>query len=165
MKHTLWGDVEMSQCVMKILSWNIRRLGKKGKQGKIRKLLKERNVDMVLLQETKKPKISEVEIRSMWLRDKMEFLTVDSEGSAGGLLCVWDPDVFQISESCSNRRFILLSGALPGFVDQLLLWWAGGKMEMKIWSAISLAVLWSIWKLRNECIFKSSTQTGLSCVS
>lgn len=53
-----------------------------------------------------------------------------------------------------------IQGALPGAVDQLLLWWAGGKvkkMEREIWSAIPLVVLWSIWKLRNECIFRSST--------
>ena len=46
----------------------------------------------------------------MWVRVVVEFLAVDSEGSAGGLLSVWDPDVFQISESCSNKRFFLLLG-------------------------------------------------------
>ncbi|KAL7161870.1 hypothetical protein ACSBR2_042363 [Camellia fascicularis] len=42
----------------------------------------------------------------------MEFLSVDPEGIAGGLLCIWDPDIFQLSGSCCNRRFILLSGTL-----------------------------------------------------
>ncbi|KAL7216522.1 hypothetical protein ACSBR1_028464 [Camellia fascicularis] len=46
----------------------------------------------------------------------MEFMVVDAEGRAGGLLCIWDPNVFQISECCSNRGFILLSGtALKSF--------------------------------------------------
>ncbi|GMQ10097.1 hypothetical protein CsSME_00053236 [Camellia sinensis var. sinensis] len=42
----------------------------------------------------------------------MEFMAVDSEGSTGGLLCIWDPDIFQISECCNNRRFIIQSGDL-----------------------------------------------------
>ncbi|CAL5392116.1 unnamed protein product [Camellia sinensis] len=42
----------------------------------------------------------------------MEFLCVDSEGSSGGLLCIWDPGVFQMSDCCSNRSFIMISGTL-----------------------------------------------------
>ncbi|XP_028086676.1 uncharacterized protein LOC114287494 [Camellia sinensis] len=111
MKYICWGAVEVYVCVvMKILSWNIKGQGKKMKQSKLKKLFQKRNVDMVLLQETKKSEISKVEIKSMWVRDKVELLAVDSEGSAGGLLCVWDLDVFPISESCSNKRFLLLSG-------------------------------------------------------
>lgn len=42
----------------------------------------------------------------------MEFLAIDSIGLSGGLLCIWDPEVFQLQACCSNRRFILLSGTL-----------------------------------------------------
>ncbi|XP_028098838.1 uncharacterized protein LOC114298468 [Camellia sinensis] len=50
-------------------------------------------------------------------------------------------------------------GAIPSSVDHLLVWWAGQmmkKMERKIWSAIPLVVLWSIWKHRNECVFRAA---------
>ncbi|KAL7220774.1 hypothetical protein ACSBR2_013629 [Camellia fascicularis] len=97
---------------MKFFSWNVRGLGRKEKRGKVKKLLKERNVDMVLFQETKKSEISEDEVRSVWFRAKMEFMVVDAVGSAGGLLCIWDQDVFQVKDCCSNKRFILLSGTL-----------------------------------------------------
>ncbi|XP_028126564.1 uncharacterized protein LOC114323215 [Camellia sinensis] len=110
---TSWGNVlELSWLFMKILSWNARGLGRKEKRGKVKKLLKERNIDIVLLQETKKAELTEDEVRSVWGRDKMEFMVVDAVGSAGGLLCIWDPDVFQLTECCSNRRFILLSGTI-----------------------------------------------------
>ncbi|GMQ07199.1 hypothetical protein CsSME_00051495 [Camellia sinensis var. sinensis] len=33
----------------------------------------------------------------------MEYMSVDLEGSAGGLLCIWDPAVFQLSSCCCNR--------------------------------------------------------------
>ncbi|CAL5331098.1 unnamed protein product [Camellia sinensis] len=45
--------------------------------------------------------------------------------------------------------------ALPGSVNDLLQWWAGvnlSKLERKIWNSILFAVLWSVWKLRNEVV-------------
>ncbi|KAL7259613.1 hypothetical protein ACSBR1_005492 [Camellia fascicularis] len=51
------------------------------------------------------------------------------------------------------------SRALPDVVEKVFLWWDGAKVrkpEKVIWKSIPLAVLWSIWKLRNECKFKNS---------
>ncbi|XP_028119190.1 uncharacterized protein LOC114316706 [Camellia sinensis] len=87
-------------------------MGRKEKRSKIKKIVMERQVDIALFQETKKSKLTEEDVRSVWARGKMEYMGMDAEGSAGGLLCIWDPDIFQIKECCSNRRFILLSGTL-----------------------------------------------------
>ncbi|XP_028118140.1 uncharacterized protein LOC114315728 [Camellia sinensis] len=97
---------------MKLLSWNVRGIGKPEKRGRIKRLLKDRHIDIVFLQETKKMVVSDNLARGLWGRRKMEFLSVDPEGTARGLLCMWDPDVFQLSGSCCNRRFILLSDTL-----------------------------------------------------
>ncbi|XP_028060814.1 uncharacterized protein LOC114264401 [Camellia sinensis] len=97
---------------MKLLSWNVRGIGKPEKRGRIKRLLKERHIDIVFLQETKKIVVSDNLARGLWGQRKMEFLSVDPEGTIGGLLCIWDPDIFQLSSSCCNRRFILLSGTL-----------------------------------------------------
>ncbi|XP_028077223.1 uncharacterized protein LOC114279208 [Camellia sinensis] len=94
------------------MSWNVRGLGKLEKRGRIRKLIYERNVDIVLLQETKQASITENVVRALWGKRNMEFMAVGSEGTAGGLLCIWDPDFFQLVDCCSNRRFVLLSGIL-----------------------------------------------------
>ncbi|GMP75938.1 hypothetical protein CsSME_00032846 [Camellia sinensis var. sinensis] len=55
-----------------ILVWNIRGIGRSEKKRKIRKLLKERNVDIFLIQETKKKDILVTEVRAMWVRDRIE---------------------------------------------------------------------------------------------
>lgn len=50
-------------------------------------------------------------------------------------------------------------GALPDTVEKVLLWWDGAKLmkqEKVIWKSIPLAVLWYVWKLRNECKFRNS---------
>ncbi|XP_028068302.1 uncharacterized protein LOC114270872 [Camellia sinensis] len=49
-------------------------------------------------------------VRSLWLSENFEFMVVDSDGSAGGLICVWNPEVFQLKDCCSTKNFILLSG-------------------------------------------------------
>lgn len=98
--------------LMKWLSWNIRGLGRPEKMRKIRKLLADRKIDMALFQETKKASISSVDIKRLWPRDNFEFMAVDAEGRAGGLLCIWDPDVFQLSDCCSNRSYLLLAGTV-----------------------------------------------------
>ncbi|XP_028102995.1 uncharacterized protein LOC114302203 [Camellia sinensis] len=48
---------------------------------------------------------------------------------------------------------------LPGSVNGLLNWWDGcrmKKLEKKIWKVLLLAILWSTWKHRNDCIFNGS---------
>ncbi|XP_028073507.1 uncharacterized protein LOC114275726 [Camellia sinensis] len=92
--------------MMKLLTWNVRGLERKEKKSKIKRLLKDRGIDIALFKETKKAFMSEKEIKEIWARDRMEYTTVDAEGSAGGLLCIWDPRVFQMSSCCCNRRKI-----------------------------------------------------------
>ncbi|XP_028055424.1 uncharacterized protein LOC114259592 [Camellia sinensis] len=72
----------------------------------------------------------------------MEFMSVDPVGTVGGLLCIWDPDVFQLSGSCYNRRFILLSSTLYNSFDCVLLnvyvpndqKLKHLKVELKVWN-------------------------------
>lgn len=98
--------------LMKMLSWNVRGLRRVEKRRRIKSLIKEKEVDMVLLQETKLAAVSLDMVRSLWYRDQVEFLEVVASGSAAGLLCIWDPAVFSLSACYSEKRFILLSGSL-----------------------------------------------------
>ncbi|KAL7197863.1 hypothetical protein ACSBR2_020393 [Camellia fascicularis] len=47
---------------MKLLSWNVRGLGKAKKKGRIRKLLRERQVEIALFQETKNPQFQSMKL-------------------------------------------------------------------------------------------------------
>lgn len=52
-----------------------------------------------------------------------------------------------------------LSWCIPGSVEDLLQWWSGISQKAKvkeIWKVAPLAMLWSVWKLRNECVFKEA---------
>ncbi|XP_028099375.1 uncharacterized protein LOC114298914 [Camellia sinensis] len=104
---------------MKLLSWNIRGLGKPEKKGRIKGLLKDKHVDIVFFQETKKAVDSENAARKLWGCRNMEFMSVDPVGSVGGLLCIWDPSVFQLSR-WAGFRIVQKSKQL--------------KLELKIWN-------------------------------
>lgn len=93
--------------VMKIMSWNVRGLGRSDKRSRVKLLIKERRVDVLLLQETKKSNIDEIFVRFIWSWEKMEFMAVDSDGSARELLSIWNPNVFLLSDCCCNRHIFV----------------------------------------------------------
>ena len=77
--------------MMKLLLWNVKGLGRKEKMSKIKSMLKAREVDIALFQETKKVSMSENEVNELWARESMNFICVDTDRTTGGLLCIWDP--------------------------------------------------------------------------
>lgn len=103
---------------MKIQSWNVRGIGRPEKMRKVKKILAERRVDIVLLQETKKSEVNSELVKTIWPGDYFEFMSVDAIGRAGGLLCTWNPDVFQLKASCYNHNFLLLSGMIKNIMKQ-----------------------------------------------
>ena len=50
---------------------------------------------MVFLQETKTTVVTESFVRSLWKDNNFEYVEVDSDGRSGGMICAWDPGVFQ----------------------------------------------------------------------
>ncbi|XP_028105561.1 uncharacterized protein LOC114304603 [Camellia sinensis] len=72
---------------------------------------------MVLLQETKRSNIDGSVVRSLWPSDSVEYMEVDAEGSAGGILCIWNPMTFSLQECCCSRNFILLVGIMHSCIN------------------------------------------------
>lgn len=95
---------------MKILSWNVKGLGRLEKRGKIKRQVRKRCVDVLFLQETKRSSMDVYFVKTIWPYEEIKFMLVDSEGSAGGLLCIWRPQVFELQDCYSRKNFIISSG-------------------------------------------------------
>lgn len=100
----------MCNFYMILLSWNIRGLRRPEKRSKVKSLVRVRKVDVLLIQETKRSSVDDNFVKSLWPWEELEYMEVGADGSAGGLLCLWNPQIFELKECCSARSFVILAG-------------------------------------------------------
>lgn len=70
---------------------------------------------MVFVQETKLESVERIEIQRIWGSSYMEFTSSSAVGAYGGLLIIWNNDIFKEENAIIQRHFIVLQGALYGF--------------------------------------------------
>ena len=75
---------------MKIFSWNISGSGSPFKRRAIKEAICEADLDIVVLQETKKEEINRRFVGSIWRSRFKEWLVLLAIGSAGGILIMWN---------------------------------------------------------------------------
>ena len=79
---------------MKVMSMNTRGLGSDDKKGWIKSIRQKECPDMIALQETKCGVINEFVIEDMWGCKNFGYVQKEAIGKSGGLLFVWDSNVF-----------------------------------------------------------------------
>lgn len=68
------------------------------------------------------------------------------------LLCLFAQKLWSIVIDWWGSQWVSL-------VNELLHWWFGFKFrkkELRIWNAILIVVVWSLWRHRNECLFRGA---------
>ncbi|KAK2421839.1 DNA-(apurinic or apyrimidinic site) endonuclease [Trifolium repens] len=91
---------------MKIVSWNVRGLGRVDKRKEVRKLVGEKNPLIVCLQETKLQACDDFLCKSVWGDSPCSFSFRPSAGASGGLLTIWDTTEVEVWSSI-NRDHVL----------------------------------------------------------
>lgn len=97
---------------MKILSYNVRGLGKKAKRREIRELLRKHRIDFCCIQETKMSNIGERFCKSVWGDQNIGWAAMDAEGSSGGILSIWNDNIFSLTSSWFTRGVLITNGFL-----------------------------------------------------
>jgi len=92
---------------MKFTTWNIRGIGNRRKQRYLSNRMKEEKLDMVFIQETKCSMEKIRDIHNKWLF-KYEYLEVQENHSAGGILTLWDPQKLGILDVEASRYYLSL---------------------------------------------------------
>ncbi|KAH7864902.1 hypothetical protein Vadar_031844 [Vaccinium darrowii] len=105
---------------MKIISWNIRGLGSSVKKRFLSKLIKEREPDIVMIQETKLETIERKTAQKLWGSTEVGFTESGAIGASGGILILWNKELFKPQSITTNRHFIIVTGVLIDFECTLL---------------------------------------------
>ena len=75
---------------IKILSWNVRDVNDPDKRKVIKNFLRIHKADLVCLQETKVQQMNIDMVRSLGVGRFLNWKALNAEGSAGGILLLWD---------------------------------------------------------------------------
>ncbi|GJS74273.1 RNA-directed DNA polymerase, eukaryota [Tanacetum coccineum] len=128
----------------------IKGLDSKAKKDWIRELTNKHKISFLSLQETKKEFFTDLEIKYFW--GNYQFAHVESEalGLSGGILCVWDSNIFQKTPS----YYLIISLLCYGKVLANLSGKGGNMYLVKSWDETihKLKKRLSIWKLKTLSI-------------
>ncbi|GJS31326.1 RNA-directed DNA polymerase, eukaryota [Tanacetum coccineum] len=107
---------------MNCLSLNIQGLGSKAKKDWIRELTTKHKVSFLSLQETKKESFSDLEVKYFWGNYQFDHIVSEALGYSGGILCVWDSNVFHKQHHIIFDNFVALYGTwIPSKIQLLII--------------------------------------------
>nr|GEZ08616.1 RNA-directed DNA polymerase, eukaryota [Tanacetum cinerariifolium]GEZ08954.1 RNA-directed DNA polymerase, eukaryota [Tanacetum cinerariifolium] len=116
-KHKVGGSIldlidelETSKILDEFLSLNIQGLGNKAKRRWINELCHKHKINFVTLQETKAENIDLCSIKELWGNLFFDHVVGSSIGCSGGIVCVWDPNMFVKDHVSKSDYFVALMG-------------------------------------------------------
>ena len=84
---------------LRILSWNVRGVNDPEKRKVIKNFIRMQRVDMICLQETKVQEMNTEMVRSLGVGRFLDWTALNAEGSAGGILLIWDKRRIRLVDS------------------------------------------------------------------
>lgn len=99
---------------MNYLSFNIKGAGGSDKAAKVRKLKRDFNLSFIAIQETQFCNWSEDKCGKFWDSSSFDKVWVDAVGRSGGLLSMWNSNLFNASDRVVGQNFILVGGSIRG---------------------------------------------------
>ncbi|KAL8479964.1 hypothetical protein ACS0TY_026780 [Phlomoides rotata] len=110
-----WNQMNKeSEITAEIFSFNVRGLGKKGKKREIMEMLSKRKIDIGCFQETKVVEMKKSICKSFWGVSKFDWACKELEGRAGGILTIWNDEVFCKTSSWFTKGMLIANGFWRG---------------------------------------------------
>ncbi|XP_057811358.1 uncharacterized protein LOC131025575 [Salvia miltiorrhiza] len=95
---------------MIVISYNVRGLGSFVKQKDCGDLIRVEKADLCFIQETKLESLSVSICSNWWGVDNCDWAVRNSEGRSGGILCVWNKDLFSVSSKWDFPGAVIIIG-------------------------------------------------------
>nr|GEZ49705.1 RNA-directed DNA polymerase, eukaryota [Tanacetum cinerariifolium] len=83
-------------------------LGHKMKKEWVQELNLQHKVNFLTLQETKMDRITHMDVKLIWSNSNYQFVSSDSVGNSGGILCIWEATVFKKAYVTVSDNFIAI---------------------------------------------------------
>ena len=93
---------------LKMVSWNVRELNDSQKCLVLQNLLREWKCDVVCLYETKLVSMDRQMVCSLWNCPFVDWVALDADQTAGGVLIMWDRRVLEKLEVLVGSFFVLV---------------------------------------------------------
>ncbi|XP_016178468.1 uncharacterized protein LOC107620885 [Arachis ipaensis] len=107
----------------------------------VKSLKKKYNLNMLGLLETKREVLTKYNIARLWGHSSVDWEFVESVGTAGGLLLIWDEVVFKIQNCYKGERWLCVEGVLTktNFLCAFCLVYGAHAREEKqgVWEELS----------------------------
>ncbi|KAJ0923205.1 putative endonuclease/exonuclease/phosphatase [Helianthus annuus] len=84
------------------------------KPGWISSIRRDFGVNFIAIQESKQSNICRSEVSKFWGKGRFGLESVDASGLSGGLICLWDEDIFKMTESNKHRNYLHVRGTISG---------------------------------------------------
>ncbi|KAK9939072.1 hypothetical protein M0R45_015781 [Rubus argutus] len=107
---------------MKIISWNVRGVGRRSKRRVIKDKLLNSKADVIIIQETKKEVIDRRLICSIWGVRYTDWVSCPSIGSSGGILVMWKTKSVSVLEALVGN----FSVSIKIQANNGQIWWLSG---------------------------------------
>jgi exonuclease III len=91
---------------MRIMGWNIRGFGRRGRRTQLRDYLRKESIDVICLQETIKQSFTDQELKSIEPGETFHWSWVSASGHSGGLLLGFRDSVFEVGSIDQCKFFI-----------------------------------------------------------
>ncbi|GJT47677.1 RNA-directed DNA polymerase, eukaryota [Tanacetum coccineum] len=125
----------MDGCIKDIES--IIGLGNKAKRSWINKLCQNHRINFVSLQETKAEEIDVCSIKELWGNLYFDHAVGSSVGYSGGIVCIWDPNMFVKYHVSKSDYFVALMGTWIPTSTKLLI--------ISVYAPQELSEKWDLW--------------------
>lgn len=128
-----------------IIIWNACGIGARDKKRCVRNLVQKFSLDVLCILETKLENINDCIVNSIWGRCSRDWYAVPSLRLSGGILCIWNPASFCVS-NCSvamNGRILHVEGVFSRFNMEYLVSFVyalnDGSLKKELWEYLLIS--------------------------
>ncbi|XP_071740879.1 uncharacterized protein [Rutidosis leptorrhynchoides] len=106
--------------LMCTISLNIRGIGQTGKISWLKRICNKEKPTILGLQETKCEQTHDNTNESFWGNSDFKFVQKDSVGASGGILTIWDSNIFSVNYAIEGEFFLAICGSWAGYDSEIV---------------------------------------------